>query len=121
MLPFSKAAELMQCVGKAELCNALASSAKQKELAALKRILGQDEDQLDAETSSSDAERSRPFPDIFEAAPAQLPSVRTIGRLCVGFPEGDLLAAGCIAICRDPAHLLAKHESSPLGAGVMPD
>lgn len=142
--PFPKAAELVRRVGKAGLRNALASSAKQEELAALKRILGLEEDHLDAETSSSDAERSKPFPDIFEAALAQLPGVtpeetivigdtpydaeaagkagiRTIGMLCGGFPEADLLAAGCIAIYRDPAHLLAEYEASLLGAGGMPD
>jgi HAD superfamily hydrolase (TIGR01509 family) len=141
---FPQAAELLKHVDKAGLRSALASSASKEELAALKRIVGIEDDRLDAETSSSDAERSKPFPDIFEAALAQMPGVspdeavvigdtpydaeaaakagiRTIGLLCGGFPEQSLHAAGCIAIYRDPAHLLAEYEASPLGAGGMPD
>ncbi|WP_211257598.1 HAD family hydrolase [Muricoccus aerilatus] len=141
---FPKAAELLRRVGKAGLRSALASSAEDEELAALKRIIGIDGGQLDAETSSSDAERSKPFPDIFEAALAQLPGVspdetvvigdtpydaeaagkagiRTIGMLCGGFPEQALREAGCIAVYRGPAHLLAEYDASPLGAGSMPD
>lgn len=41
--------------------------------------------------------------------------------LCGGFPEQALRDAGCVAIYRDPAHLLAEYEASPLGAGGMPD
>jgi phosphoglycolate phosphatase-like HAD superfamily hydrolase len=141
---FPQAAELLKHVDMAGLRTALASSAKDEELAALKRIIGIEDNRLDAETSSSDAERSKPFPDIFEAALAQLPGVsaeetvvigdtpydaeaagkagiRTIGMLCGGFPKEALLAAGCIAIYRDPAHLLAEYETSLLGAGGMPD
>ncbi|NOG69027.1 HAD family hydrolase [Roseicella sp. DB1501] len=141
---FPGAAELLRHVDKAGLRTALASSAKDEELAALKRIVGIEDDRLDAETSSNDAEHSKPFPDIFEAALARLSGVspgetiaigdtpydaeaagkvgiRTIGVLCGGFPEQALRDAGCIAIYRDPAHLLEEYETSPLGAGGMPD
>jgi hypothetical protein len=33
--------------------------------------------------------------------------------LCGGFPEDDLRRAGCIAIYRDPAHLLDELDESP--------
>ena len=138
---FPDAAALLRRVGQAGLRRAFASSAKDEELAALKRIIGLGEDRLEAETSSSDAEHSKPFPDIFEAALARLPGItpaeaivigdtpydaeaagkagiRTIGMLCGGFPEAALRAAGCIAIYRDPAHLLAGFEASPLGASA---
>jgi HAD superfamily hydrolase (TIGR01549 family) len=141
---FPEAAELVKRVDKAGLRTALASSAKDDELAALKRIIGIEDGRLDAETSSSDAERSKPFPDIFEAALAQLPGVspdetlvigdtpydaeaaakagiRMIGMLCGGFSKEELVAAGCIAIYRDPAHLLAEYDASLLGAGGMPE
>ena len=141
---FPGAVDLLKRVDKAGLRTALASSAKEEELTALKRIIGIEDDRLDAETSSSDAERSKPFPDIFEAALAQLPGVssdetivigdtpydaeaagkagiRTIGLLCGGFPEKALRDAGCVAIYRDPAHLLEEYEVSLLGAGGMPD
>src|SRR5438874_1262187 len=41
-------------------------------------------------------------------------SVRTIGVLCGGFPEADLRKAGCVAIYRDPADLLARLDESPI-------
>jgi HAD superfamily hydrolase (TIGR01509 family) len=141
---FPQAAELLKRVDKAGLRTALASSAKEEELISLKRIIGIEDGRLDAETSSSNAEHSKPSPDIFEAALAQLPGVspdeavvigdtpydaeaagkagiRTIGMLCGGFPEQALRDAGCIAIYRDPAHLLEEYEASLLGAGGMPD
>jgi phosphoglycolate phosphatase-like HAD superfamily hydrolase len=94
-------------------------------------------DLVQTETSSDDAENSKPFPDIFEAALRRLGDVqtdevlvigdtpydsgaagkaglRTIGLLCGGWSEADLKRAGCIAIYKDPADLLAHYESSPL-------
>jgi HAD superfamily hydrolase (TIGR01549 family) len=115
---------------------ALASSAKGDELANYTRIA--DIDGLtDAETSSDDAERSKPHPDIFEAALERLggmdasraivigdtphdaeaatkAGLRTIGVLCGGFPEQELRDAGCFAIYRDLAHLLSEYNESPL-------
>lgn len=40
--------------------------------------------------------------------------LRTIGLLCGGWPEPELRRAGCLAIYRDPAELLAHYEQSPL-------
>jgi HAD superfamily hydrolase (TIGR01549 family) len=117
----------------------LASSAKGDELAAYKKA-AHIEDLIEAETSSDDVEKSKPHPDIFEAALGKLGGVtpeeavvvgdtpydahaagkaglRTVGLLCGGFPESDLRGAGCVAIFRDPADLLAHYEWSPLGAG----
>jgi HAD superfamily hydrolase (TIGR01549 family) len=113
---------------------ALASSAKEDELAAYKK-LAQIEDLVEEETSADDAEKSKPHPDIFEAALEQLGGLapeevivvgdtpydaeaarkirlRTIGVLCGGFPETELDAAGCIAIYEDPADLLARYNES---------
>ena len=118
---------------------ALASSAKEDELGAYKRI-ARIEDLVEEETSADDAERSKPHPDIFEAALARLGEVahdrivvvgdtpydaeaagkaglRTVGVLCGGFPEADLRAAGSVRIYRDPADLLARYDSSPLARG----
>jgi HAD superfamily hydrolase (TIGR01509 family) len=118
---------------------ALASSAKQDELLVYKRIAGID-DLVDVETSSDDAEKSKPHADIFEATLARLDGIdpadvivvgdtpydaeaaskaglRTVGVLCGGFPESLLLQAGCIAIFRDPADLLASFDLSPLSRG----
>jgi HAD superfamily hydrolase (TIGR01509 family) len=115
---------------------ALASSAKADELKAYKQI-AQIDDLIGAETSSDDAEKSKPFPDIFQAALAQLGDVApdravvigdtpydaqaagkanlpTIGLLCGGWSENDLRQAGCSAIYHDPADLLAHYDDSPL-------
>jgi HAD superfamily hydrolase (TIGR01509 family) len=115
---------------------ALASSAKGDELKHYKQIAGI-EDLVDEETSSDDAESSKPEPDIFEAALKRLgqvnPSrcavvgdtpydaiaakragVTTVGVLCGGFPEHDLREAGCVEIYRDPADLLERFSQSLL-------
>ena len=115
---------------------ALASSAKGDELKTYKTIAGID-DLIEAETSSDDAERSKPYPDIFEAALAELGDVapdkilvigdtpydaqaagkanlRTVGLMCGGWNEEELRQAGCIAIYRDPADLLSRYDDSPI-------
>lgn len=114
----------------------LASSGKPEELDHYKTLLGI-EGLVDAATTSEDAERSKPFPDIFLAALDGLPAdqaivvgdspydaeaagkagLRTIGLLCGGFPEQDLRAAGCVALYRDPAELLERYGDSPLARG----
>jgi len=115
---------------------ALASSAKKDELTYYKEV-AQIEDLTQVETSSDDAEKSKPHPDIFEAAKKRLGDVRPkdiivvgdtpydavaaakaglriIGLLCGGWPEDELRRAGCIAVYKDPADLLAQYETSPL-------
>jgi len=115
---------------------ALASSADQEDFEFNLKLLGVG-DLLDGSTTSQDAARSKPFPDIFEAALAKLEGVRseeavavgdthydaeaavqiglrTVGVLCGGFPEEDLRAAGCVEIWKDPADLLTNYERSAL-------
>ncbi len=114
----------------------LASSAKADELATYKKI-ADIEGLTDDETSSEDAENSKPAPDIFQAALGRLKGVepgevivvgdtpydaeaagkaglRTVGVLCGGFPEDSLRKAGCIAIYAGPTDLLARYAGSPL-------
>lgn len=115
---------------------ALASSAKDEELKKYERIAGI-EDLLDAETSSDDAAKSKPDPDIFEAALGRLKGidpgsviavgdtpydaeaagktgVRTVGVLSGGFSEQQLRAAGCVEIYPDVSYLLANYRNSAL-------
>jgi HAD superfamily hydrolase (TIGR01549 family) len=116
---------------------ALASSAKKDELSEYKRIANI-EDLIEEEASADDAEKSKPHPDIFEAALAELgieptdaivvgdthydaeaalkAGVRTIGVLSGGFPEEDLREAGCVRIYKDAADLLANYDTSPLAS-----
>lgn len=112
----------------------LASSAKAEELQTYKKIAGIEE-LTDAETSSDDAEKSKPHPDIFQAAIDKLDDIdpsemvvvgdtpydteaagkaglKTIGFLCVGFPEQALRNAGCFTIYGGPANLLGQYEDS---------
>lgn len=117
---------------------ALASSATGDELKVYKKIANIT-DLVEEETSKDDADKSKPHPDIFEAALARLgdppleqtivvgdtpydaqaagkAGLRTIGFLSGGFPEEDLRAAGCFIIYKDPADLLAHYDESPLAA-----
>src|SRR4051812_24865683 len=93
-------------------------------------------------TSSSDAARSKPNPDIFTAAlrrmgkaphqavvvgdtpydaeAAARAGTRSIGFLCGGWPEETLRRAGCVEIYRDPADLLARYEQSLLARVTRP-
>lgn len=115
---------------------ALASSAKGDELAVYKRAADID-DLVDTETASEDADKSKPHPDIFQAALDKLgirpeeavvvgdtpwdaeaavkAGIPIIGVLCGGFAEADLRAAGCREVWDDPEDLLAHYDESLLG------
>ena len=133
--PFPGVPPLIGRLKAAGIKVSLASSAKGDEIDAYVRIAGI-EGMVDAATSSDDAERSKPHPDIFAATLKRLGDppadsvialgdtpydaqaagklgVRTIGMLCGGFAEADLRKAGCIAIYRDPADLLQNFDTSP--------
>lgn len=134
--PFPKVRELFQALSKRGVRLALASSAKGDELEFYEELLGVS-DLIHAGTSKDDAKKSKPHPDIFQASLKRLGRVdihrvlvvgdtpwdaiaahraglRTVGVLCGGFAEADLRAAGCVAIYRDPADLLARLDESPL-------
>jgi HAD superfamily hydrolase (TIGR01509 family) len=118
---------------------ALASSAKKEEMERYAEMLGIN-DLIEAGTSSDDASKSKPHPDIFEAALEKLGGIpaedvlaigdtpydieaaakiamRTLAMLCGGFPEDDLRRAGALAIYIDPADLLERYEDSPFKEG----
>lgn len=120
--------------------SALASSAKADELEVFAKIAGV-ADLVDTSASSADAEKSKPHPDIFEAALAKLGNsidrnsvvvvgdsphdaeaarkvgLRMVGVLCGGFAESDLRATGAEAIFADPCELLQRYEETPLAPG----
>ena len=133
---FPQVRELFQRILQDGKRIALASSAKGDEVNTYKKI-AQITDLIHAETSSDSAEKSKPYPDIFEAALEELGDVprshvivigdtpydaeaahkaqlQTIGLLSGGWDEKDLREAGCIAVYRDPADLLENYENSPL-------
>ncbi|HEX8650534.1 MAG TPA: HAD family hydrolase [Pyrinomonadaceae bacterium] len=136
--PFPKVRELFERIKADDKRIALASSAKKEELAVYKSV-ARIEDLIEEETSADDADKSKPHPDIFQAALKQLGDVaaaevvvvgdtpydaeaagklrlRTLGVLAGGFPERELRAAGCIAIYDDPADLLARYDETMLGS-----
>jgi HAD superfamily hydrolase (TIGR01509 family) len=126
--PLPGATRLLRAVAGLGLAVVLASSAKQRELAVLRRILGAD-DVLTAATSSTDADESKPAPDILQAALAQSDvdpdrcvyvgdsvwdvraaaklDIACIGLTCGGTSAAELTDAGAVATYRDPADLHA--------------
>lgn len=112
----------------------IASSATTEELDVLLKA-AQVDDLLDQATTPSDADASKPAPDIVEAAlkkvglpadqvvmlgdtpydiqSAQGADVSVIAFRCGGFPEEQL--QGAIAIYDHPADLLTHYDESPLG------
>ena len=128
--------ELFEQIRASEQRIVLASSGTAEEVDCYKEIAGI-ADLIDDATSSDDARRSKPLPDIFQAALAKLASLppdeavvvgdtpydaeaarkaglRSIGVLCGGFPEGALRSAGCVAVYQDPSDLLERYDQSPL-------
>ena len=133
---FPKVRELFERIRQDGKRIALASSAKEDEVEEYKKIARID-DLVEAETSSGDVEKSKPYPDIFAAALERMGqisrdrviaigdtpydaqaaakiSLNVIGLLCGGWNEDQLRKAGCIAIYREPADLLEHYDSSPL-------
>jgi HAD superfamily hydrolase (TIGR01509 family) len=116
----------------------LASSGTAEEVEQYKEIAGV-ADLIDSATSSDDAERSKPFPDIFQAALAKLAplgpdeavvigdtpydaeaarkaGIKSIGVLTGGFAEQALKDAGCIAVYGGPEDLLKNYDRSPIAS-----
>jgi len=131
--PFPKVRELLQHMKQAGIKVSLASSAHQKDLEDYKRIANI-EDLVEKSSSSDDASRSKPHPDIFEATLKKLgvqsknalalgdtpydaeaagkANVWTVGVTTGGWTESELMAAGCIEVYKDVAELLENFERS---------
>ena len=134
--PTRGATELLRRCTDAGLVVVLASSSNATEVAAMREALGSD-DLLTAVTTATDAERSKPAPDIFTAAleagdlrPEDAIvvgdarwDVESAGKLgldavCVGsggISGAELREAGAVAVYADPQALLDDFEDSPLG------
>lgn len=132
--PFPAVRPLLERMRDAGLRLAVASSSPAEEMKVLLDRAGVSGLLQDA-TSGSDAKRSKPDPDIVQAALDKLDlppeeaimlgdtpydieaagkaGVGVIALRCGGFPDADL--QGALAIYDDPADLLARFEESPLG------
>ncbi|MBV9647911.1 MAG: HAD family hydrolase [Candidatus Eremiobacteraeota bacterium] len=115
----------------------VATSAKGDELHALLQAAHVD-DLIDEATTSDDAKRSKPDPDIVRSAlervhapadastllgdtpydieAASKSGVRTVAVRCGGWNDDEL--AGAIAIYDDPADVLRNYDASPFGRAV---
>lgn len=131
--PFPHVRSLLVALRAKGLKLAVASSAEKSELESLLDI-AQVTDLLEAATSSSDAEHSKPDPDIVGAALRRLDlapehailvgdtpydieaasraGLGTIALRCGGRSDQDLV--GALALYDDPADLLSHLHSSPL-------
>ena len=111
---------------------ALASSSDADEVKKYAKI-ARVEDLVEHSTSADDADRSKPSPDIFNAAlrllnhprhdsvlvigdspydakAATKAKIAAVGVLCGGFSRNSLKTNGCFAVYKDPADLLKNFE-----------
>jgi HAD superfamily hydrolase (TIGR01509 family) len=133
--PLPGAADLLRACAARGLAVVLASSAKEAELAILRKVIDADE-VITAATSSADAEQSKPAPDILQAALEQSGldasrcvfvgdavwdvqasarlDIPCIGLACGGTSAAELTEAGAIETYPDPAALLRNLETSAI-------
>lgn len=132
--PFPKVRELFLALRERHLRIALGSSGKKNEIEAYVERLAIG-DLIESFTTSDDAERSKPYPDIFQGAMKKLGSLNptqaavvgdspfdlqaakrgnfpAIGFLCGGFVDAELRAEGASEIYRDPEDFLARLDHS---------
>jgi HAD superfamily hydrolase (TIGR01509 family) len=136
--PTNGAAELLQGCKARGLIVVLASSAQERELAALRAAIDAD-DAVTGTTSADDAPRSKPAPDIVGAAlagagarpeeavfigdavwdayAAAKAGVACIGVTCGGTSGAELIEAGMAEVYEDPADLVAQLDRSLIGRG----
>jgi HAD superfamily hydrolase (TIGR01549 family) len=133
--PFAAVPDLFHKLRDAGVKLAVGSSAKKDELELYLKLAGV-ANMTDVKVSAEDVNRSKPAPDVFEAAleklqvdaddaivigdspydaeAAQKSGLRTVGLLCGGFNERSLREAGCVAVYPGPAALFACLDDSPL-------
>jgi HAD superfamily hydrolase (TIGR01509 family) len=134
--PLDGAKELLAQCHDSGLAVALASSARERDLQALRSTIGADAF-IDAATSSSDAKESKPAPDILVAALKALGvqasdsvyvgdavwdiyaagklDIPTIGLTSGGTSEAELRDAGAVEIYASPRDLLENLGTSMIG------
>ncbi|WP_225804887.1 HAD family hydrolase [Streptomyces sp. NK15101] len=131
---FDRAGDLLRTLADDGWKVVLVTSAKDRELTALRRAVDADEALTDTATAD-DVEEGKPAPDPLEHALSLVgvPADRAVfvgdsvwdmeaarragmvsaGLLCGGIPRADLTEAGAAAVYADPADLLAHLDTSP--------
>ena len=133
--PFPCTRKLVERIRDAGLKVVIATSANRKEMKKLLKTAGV-EDLIDGATSSSDADASKPAPDIVEAA-LEVAGVDARSAVMLGDTPYDVAAAGragvdiialrcggwtdetlrgAIAVFEDPGDLLANWDESPFAS-----
>jgi HAD superfamily hydrolase (TIGR01509 family) len=137
---FPKVRELMLKMKAAEIRVSIATSAKKDEVGTYLRIAGI-EDLVEESSSSDDAEKSKPHPDIFEATLKKMAlkaeetlalgdtpydaeaagkaGIWTVGVTTGGWSEKELMDAGCIEVWKDVGELLDGFERSAFVRGLL--
>ncbi|MFF8279825.1 HAD family hydrolase [Streptomyces lateritius] len=137
LLAFGGAADLLRALAGDGWKVVLVTSAKNRELEALRRAVDAD-DAITASATSDDVEEGKPAPDPIEHALSLVgvtpdravfvgdtvwdmqacarAGVAGVGLLCGGIPHDDLTKAGAAAVYDDPADLLAKLGTSPFAS-----
>lgn len=135
--PTPGARELVERMRREGLRRVVATSAKKDDVQGLLERAGVEE-LIQASTSASEVEESKPDPDVVEAAledagapaeqvvmlgdtpydveAARRAGVRLVAVRCGGWGDDDL--RGAVAIYDDPADLLAHWRDSPFGEGA---
>jgi HAD superfamily hydrolase (TIGR01509 family) len=136
---FAGAAELLRACAAGGLRVVLASSADEREFAALRAAIGAG-DAITEAASSADVDQTKPAPDLVEVAlrkagaspdeavfvgdtvwdvrACQRAGVPCIGLLSGGISAAELADAGAVEVYDGPAHLLGSLNDSLLGAGL---
>ena len=131
--PFPKVRDLFLRLKEAGIRLALSSSADRDDLQ-IYRQLARIDDLIQESTSSDDADRAKPHPDIFQATLKKLglsaskvlalgdtpydaqaagkAGISTVGVTTGGWSKQELLEAGCIEVYTDVADLLDHFEES---------
>jgi len=137
--PFPHVRQLVEHMLDSGLQVAIASSASKEELQSYKKI-ARIEDLIQEETTSEDAEKSKPHPDIFAAALERLgvkadeavsigdtpydaeassrAGVLPVGVTSGGWSQQDLQRAGCVEVYKNVTDLLAHFEDSVFGTAL---
>ena len=131
--PFEGAHELLEALAERGHPIVLASSAKKGETEHYIELLGAGE-MIEAYTSSSDVERTKPAPDLVAAAmqragelsavmvgdstwdieAAARAEIKTIAVLTGGFSEAELLHGGAVAVFQSLVELREQLDQTPL-------
>lgn len=134
VVPFTDARKLLERMRQHGLRIAVATSSGKGDLEVLKTIV-KIHDLVEEDTTASDADKSKPAPDIFEAALKSLgiapdealalgdtpwdveaaarAGVKTVAVMSGGWSREELQKAGALAVYVDAAELVRKFDDSP--------